>query len=115
MGLCHGLIGGGPPEAPGWVSGEAREPLSATHVRIHLLAEGGRIVAVRPEVRGCPHTMAAVALVAERLTGCPVEGLDVDPRAIAVELGAPATKLGRFFAVQDAVRNAALLLREGPA
>ena len=105
--------GAGRPEGPGWVAGEAAEPLTGTRVRVHLRAEGGRVAACRYEVRGCPHTIAAAALVAARLPGRPVAGLDVEPAALARELGAPAEKLGRIFVIQDAVRRAALQLNVG--
>jgi NifU-like protein involved in Fe-S cluster formation len=105
--------GAGRPDGPGWASGEALEPLTATRVRIYLQAEQGRVVACRYEVRGCPHTVAAAALAAARLPGQPVAGLDLDPAAIARELDAPAAKLGRIFVIQDAVRSAALQLNRG--
>ncbi len=105
--------GAGAPDGPGWASGEAREPLSATHVRVHLLAAAGRVVAARYQVRGCPHTIAAAALAAARLPGLPVAGLDTDPAALAAELGVPPAKLGRIFVIQDAIRSAALQLNRG--
>jgi hypothetical protein len=107
------LPGAGRPEGPGWAQGEAREPLSGTRARVYLRAEAGRVVACRYQVRGCPHTVAAMALVAGRLPGRAVAGLDVDPAALGRELGAPAAKLGRIFVIQDAVRSAALQLNAG--
>jgi NifU-like protein involved in Fe-S cluster formation len=102
--------GAGRPEGPGWVSGEAREPLSATHVRWHLKAEAGRIAAARYEVRGCPHTVAAAALIADQLPGRPVTELALDLPRVAARLGCPATKLGRLFVIQDAIQRAADVL-----
>ena len=102
---------GRPEGSEGWAQGEAREPLSATHVRWYLRAADGRIVDARYEVRGCPHTIAAAAWVADRLVGQPAAGVEADPAVVAGELGVPAEKLGRLFAIQDAVRRAALLLR----
>jgi NifU-like protein involved in Fe-S cluster formation len=102
--------GAGPPDGPGWVAGEAREPLTGTRARFYLRPEAGRVADCRYQVRGCPHTVAAAALAAGRLPGRPIEGLDVDPAALARELGAPPAKLGRIFVIQDAIRNAALLL-----
>ena len=104
------LPGAGRPDGPGWVTGEAREPLSSTHVRVHLRAAAGRIAGARYEVRGCPHTVAAVALAVADLPGCSLAGLDVDPAALAARIGAPAVKLGRLFVIQDAIHNAALQL-----
>jgi hypothetical protein len=105
--------GAGAPDGPGWVSGEAREPLTRTHVRVHVRAAAGRIVEARYQVRGCPHTIAALALAVARLPGRPVAGLDADPAALAAELGVPAAKLGRIFVIQDAIRGAALQLNGG--
>jgi NifU-like protein involved in Fe-S cluster formation len=105
--------GAGRPDGPGWAVGEAEEPLTGTRVRVYLRASGGRVTACRYQVRGCPHTVAAAALVATQLPGRPVEGLDVEPAALARELDAPAAKLGRIFVIQDAVRSAALQLNAG--
>jgi len=105
--------GAGRPEGPGWASGEASEPLSATRVRMHLRAAAGRVSDCRYEVRGCPHTIAATARAALELAGQPVAGLDVDPAALARALAVPAAKLGRIFVIQDAVRRAALQLKAG--
>jgi len=105
--------GAGPPEGPGWVAGEAREPLTATRARFFLRADAGRVAACRYQVRGCPHTIAAAALAATRLAGRPLADLDVDPAALAREVGAPAAKLGRIFVIQDAIRAAALQLAGG--
>ena len=102
--------GAGRPDGPGWATGEAAEPLTGTRVRLHLRAADGRVTACRYEVRGCPHTVAAAALVAARLPGRPVAGLDVEPAGLARELEAPTEKLGRIFVIQDAVRSAALQL-----
>lgn len=100
--------GAGRPGGPGWVSGEAREPLTGTHVRWHLRVEAGTIREARWEVRGCPYTIAAAGLLAGRLPGRPVAAPAVDPAALAAELGAPREKLGRLFVIEDAVRAAAL-------
>jgi len=108
--LFESATGSAPPAGPGWVTGEASEPLSATRVRVYLRGEGGRVAELRYAVRGCPHVVAALALVAGRARGSRVEDLGVDPRAIARELDAPATKLGRLFTVQDAIHRAALQL-----
>jgi NifU-like protein involved in Fe-S cluster formation len=102
--------GAGVPQGPGWASGEAAEPLTGTRVRIHLHAAGGRIDGCRYQVRGCPHTVAACALVAARLPGQPVGAPRLEPRALAAELGAPPSKLARLFVIEDAVRSAALQL-----
>ena len=99
----------------GWVVGEATEPLSATQVRWHLRAERGRIAEARYEVRGCPYTIAATALAAAGLAGRPLAGPTLDLEQLARQIGAPATKMGRFFVIQDALREALLLLAAPPA
>jgi NifU-like protein involved in Fe-S cluster formation len=108
--LFETLPGAGrPPEAAGWAAGEARDPLTATHVRWYLRAEGGRVAEARYEVRGCPHTIAAAALLAGRLVGQPAGSPQVDLGDLAATLEAPPEKLGRLFVIEDAVRRAALL------
>jgi len=102
--------GAGAPAGPGWLRGEAREPLSATRVEVFLRVEGSRVADCRYRVRGCPHTVAALATVAARLRGQALAGLAFDPRALAAELEVPPEKLGRLFVIQDAIRAAALQL-----
>jgi cysteine desulfurase len=101
---------GGPDDRPGWVSAEARDPLTGTHVRWHLRGEGGRVAESRHEVRGCPHTVATAARIAAVLPGQPADALRVSVTGVAAELEVPAEKLGRLFVIEDAVRSAALLL-----
>ena len=108
--LYRAAVGAGRPAGPGWVSGEAREPLSATHVRCHLRVDAGRVAEVRYEVRGCPHTLAALSAAAQALIGRLPDELELDVQALAADLGVPREKLGRLFVIQDAIRNAALLL-----
>ena len=102
--------GAGAADGPGWARGEAAEPLTATRVRWHLKAAGGVVLEARYQVRGCPHTVAAAALVAAGLKGRPVAAPGVDLEAIARRLEAPAAKRGRFFVIQDALQAALLQL-----
>jgi len=111
--LFEAAVGSGPPAGTGWAAGEAGEPLSATWVRVYLRCEAGRVTELRYAVRGCPHVVAALALIADQVRGCPVGTLTVDPRAIARELDAPAAKLGRLLTVQDAIRLAVLQVDGG--
>jgi NifU-like protein involved in Fe-S cluster formation len=97
---------GAPADAAGWLRGEAREPLTATHVRWYLRTANGRIAEARYEVRGCPHTVAAAALAAERLRGRPVDSPQLEIATIVATLGVPSAKLGRLFVIEDAVRAA---------
>jgi len=86
--------------------GRAGQREHGTEVVFHLGIEGGRIAAVRFQAFGCPHTLAACSLVAERLTGAPVEAQgEIRPAALAAELEAPAAKMGRFLVIEDALRR----------
>ena len=109
--LFRAAPGAGRPEGAGWVSAEAGEPLTATRVRWHLSVTAGIVREARYEVRGCPHTVAALALIAADLKGRAVEGLDVDLTAVSRQLAAPAATQGRFFVIQDALRKALLQLQ----
>jgi hypothetical protein len=102
--------GAGRPSGPGWVCGEAREPLSATHVRLWLRGSRQRLEEARFEVRGCPHTVAALACFVAELPGQSVVTVDVDPIRLSDRVGAPAEKRGRLLLIQDAWRQVALLL-----
>jgi NifU-like protein involved in Fe-S cluster formation len=102
---------GAPPDPGGWVQGEASDPLTGTRVRWHLRGSAGRVEDCRYEVRGCPHTIAAAALVADRLIGQVYDEAKPDVPAVAEELRVPPEKLGRLLVIEDAVRRAALLLR----
>ena len=113
--LFRATPGAGRASGSEWVSGAAAEPLSGSVIRWHLRAAAGRIEEARYEVRGCPHTIAAAALIAAELTGRPIAAVELDLPDIARRLGAPVTKMGRFFVIQDALRKALLLLEPGTA
>ena len=109
--LFAAVPGAGRPAAAehgAWRSGAAREALSGTEVRVHLRVAGGRVAELRYEVRGCPHTIAACALLATELPGRELGDLGVDAARLAARLGAPPAKLGRLFVIEDAIRAAAL-------
>lgn len=99
------------PPGDDWLQGEAHDPLTATRVRWHLQVQDGSIVDARYEVRGCPHTIAAVAVLAERLVGQRLDEPTLDIGGVAEELGAPPEKLGRLLVIEDAFRRTALQLR----
>ena len=66
------------------------------------------IGAVRFQVLGCQHTMAAVSRFAESLPGQSLQALDdIDPHALQRALDIPAEKLGRLLVIEDAVRACA--------
>lgn len=86
--------------------GRAGQREQGTEVVFHLGIREARLAAVRFQAFGCPHTIAACSLVAERLTGAPVESLgEIRPAELAAELEAPASKMGRFLIIEDALRR----------
>lgn len=83
--------------------GEAGSPEQGAWVVFEARLAGGRVVAAAFRAFGCPHVIAAAALVAGRMTGSPPEqAADFDAHALAAELELPASKLGRLLVVQDA-------------
>jgi hypothetical protein len=99
--------GAGRPEAvSGWAQGESDDPLSQTRVRFYLRGSPDKPVEARYEVRGCPYTVAAAALIALRVNNAasPIDG--VEPRQLLQELEAPVPKLGRILVVEEAYRRA---------
>ena len=92
--------------AKGLFSGAAGDRAHGTEVVFHMRVRDEAIAAVGYQVFGCPHTIAACALAAERLTGGPVGALmEMRPDSLAAELDAPVEKMGRILVVQDALRN----------
>lgn len=74
-------------------------------VRFEARVANGLIVDCRFQAWGCPHTLAAAALAAERLAGRRGgEGVDCEAASLARELDAPAGKMGRLLAVADAAK-----------
>lgn len=73
-------------------------------IRFEARIEGGRVIDCAFRAWGCPHTLAAAALLAARLPG---QDIDVSPgldaHRMAAELGAPPEKLGRLLVVEDAM------------
>ncbi len=96
-----GDLGPGPGTA---VHGEAMALDRGAWVRFDARIEDGRVVDCSFRAWGCPHTLAAAALIASRLQG---EGIGseaaFDALRLAGELGAPAEKLGRLLVVEDAL------------
>lgn len=101
-----------PPRA-GWLESPSRIGHAASAVRdseVHfaLQLDGERIAAVRFRARGCPHTIAAASLVAERLEGGSAVALaDFDAGFLVDSLPLPAGKLDLKLLLEDAVRAAA--------
>ena len=86
------------------VTGEAEDRTLHVWVRFELQVIGDTIQAVGYHVYGCPHTVAAASLVAERFTGRRIEfcgGFAV--QELADELEVPVEKLGKLLRVEDAM------------
>ncbi len=94
------------PDGPGERRCGAAEALERrAWVQVEVRVADGRIADARFRAWGCPHVIAACDLALERLLGQPLAAAaDLDVRALADELGAPAGKLGRLLIVQDALR-----------
>ena len=89
-------------------SGEAQDRALGVWIRFQIQAAEGRIGTVRFQVFGCPHTIAAVSLVAELIQGQPLTALG-SPWAtgLAERLQVPEEKIGRLLVLEDALRACA--------
>ncbi len=88
------------------VRGTAGRPETGTRVAFAALLSGGRIEALHYGVYGCPYTVAACSLAAERLRGQPVARLgSLDPGELAAALMVPRERAGSLLIVQDALHN----------
>ncbi len=86
------------------VAGEAVALDRGAWVRFEARLEAGRVAECRFRAFGCPHTLAAAALVASKLANAAAaDAPAVDARLIARELDVPAEKLGRLLVVEDAI------------
>jgi NifU-like protein involved in Fe-S cluster formation len=86
------------------VHGEAMALDRGAWVRFGARIEDGRVADCAFRAWGCPHTLAAAALVASRMQGQRIDGeAAFDARCLAVELDAPPEKLGRLLVVEDAL------------
>ena len=89
------------------VSGRAGQREHGTQVIFQLGIDDDTISEARFRVFGCPHTVAACELVAQRLTGQGFGDLIApEPDELAQMLDLPEEKMGRLFIVQDALRDA---------
>lgn len=88
------------------ISGTAGRREQGIEVVFHIGIDGTRIAEMTFEAFGCPHTIAACSVLAERLTGRPVEALgDFQPAELAGCLGLPVEKTGRLLVIEDALRK----------
>ncbi len=90
---------------PGVVAvGEAMALDRGAWVRFEARIEEGCIADCAFRAWGCPHTLAAAALVSGRMSG---QAMGTRPalnaRRLAAELAAPPEKLGRLLVVEDAL------------
>jgi NifU-like protein involved in Fe-S cluster formation len=93
-----------PHGTPDFLAGEAEDRTLHVWVRFQLQVIDGAIHAARFAVFGCPHTVAAASLVAERLEGQSVSAAArLDVRALQAELGVPVEKLGKLLRIEDAL------------
>ncbi len=87
----------------GIATGESMALDRGAWVRFEARVQAGRIVECRFQAFGCPHVLAAASLAAGQLAG---EAGQQSPRcdavSLALELDAPAEKMGRLLVVEDA-------------
>jgi NifU-like protein involved in Fe-S cluster formation len=96
-------VGELPHATPGLSSGEAEDRSLQVWVRFDLQVQNGVIQTVRFEAFGCPHTVAAADLVAERLEGQPVHAARrVNAQELMKALDVPVEKLGKLLRIEDA-------------
>jgi NifU-like protein involved in Fe-S cluster formation len=93
------------PQAPDVITASAGDPAQGVRFDLSARVRDDRIIAVRFEVYGCPHCVAAGSLLSERLEGATQEQLrHWSWRETAAELEVPTEKLGRLLILEDAVR-----------
>jgi cysteine desulfurase len=91
-------------DTSGGVVGEAGGPGQETWVRFHLTVADGIVKAARFKAYGCPHTLAVVDWLTQRLPGrTRDQGLPGTPTSWAEALSVPIEKLGRLLVVEDAL------------
>lgn len=109
------LAGGrtAPPEGAISASAEAEDRTLGVWARARIGVSDGTIVTAEFDVWGCPDTIAAADLAAERMRGTLLRHFDgLDVRALAAELGIPTDKLGKLLRLEDAALAAAEVARE---
>lgn len=94
-------------------SAQAEDRTLAVWVRARIGVCDGRIVAAEFDVWGCPDTIAAANVAAERMRDTVLEDFrGLDPRTLARELGIPTEKLGKLLRLEDAALAATARARE---
>jgi nitrogen fixation NifU-like protein len=87
------------------ITASAGDPEQGVRFDLSARVQDERIVALRFEVYGCPHCIAAGSLLSERLQGATQDELRRwSWREAADELEFPPEKRGRLLVLEDAVR-----------
>jgi NifU-like protein involved in Fe-S cluster formation len=87
------------------IAASAGDPEQGVRFDLSARVRDERIVALRFEVYGCPHCIAAGSLLSERLQGATQDELGRwSWRETAEELEFPPEKRGRLLVLEDAVR-----------
>ncbi len=93
---------------PGVFRGAAGSRDQGTWVQFDLLAESGRLRAVRFLAFACPHTIAVSAWIAEQSVGRAVSAtLPESVQDLRNRFAVPIEKMGRLLIIEDAWRAAA--------
>jgi nitrogen fixation protein NifU and related proteins len=86
------------------IAASAGDPDQGVRFDLSARVKDDRIVALRFEVYGCPHCIAAGSLLSERLQGATLEQLRRwQWREAADQLEFPPEKRGRLLVLEDAV------------
>jgi nitrogen fixation protein NifU and related proteins len=90
--------------APDVIAASAGDPEQGVRFDLSARVREDRVVAMRFEVYGCPHCIAASSLLSERLQGATQEQLRLwSWREAAEDLEFPPEKRGRLLVLEDAV------------
>jgi NifU-like protein involved in Fe-S cluster formation len=91
--------------APDVLSARAGSKAQGVEIALSARIDGNRLVTLHHLVYGCPHTIAAVSWLTERLEGAGIEMLESWRwRDAADALEVPTEKWGRLLVLEDAVR-----------
>lgn len=94
-------------------SAEAEDRTLGIWARARIGISDGRIVAAEFDVWGCPDTIAAANLAAERMRGVALADFHgLNSRELAEELGIPTEKLGKLLRLEDAALAAVAVAKE---
>jgi NifU-like protein involved in Fe-S cluster formation len=84
-------------------TGTAEDRTLNVWIKFQMRIEDSVVDGIGYEVFGCPETIAAASLIAERLEGRNITANpDIDVHAVAAELSIPVDKLGKLLRIEDA-------------